>query len=176
VDLFRRKLPIHFKSLAHKRIPGQVLAVALGPAFIFVLGFTAGRDSFESPSPVKSSPPDRIVEASEEGLYSADEVEGHDFDGLPRYPDSRLVEYRQTIGEEIIETEVEYVVVADFTDVHHFYREVFDREGWSVADLGIYQGEWTFFVVHGTREALVEIETRATLVEIEIELSEPIVD
>ena len=63
---------------------------------------------------------------------------------------------------------------AELGPVHDFYREVFKEEGWIVADIGIYQGEWTFFVVSGEREANVELEARQSLVEIEIELSEPL--
>jgi len=43
-----------------------------------------------------------------------------------------------------------------------------------VADLQIFQGEWTFFVIQNGREALVELESRGPLVEVEIELNEPL--
>ena len=98
---------------------------------------------------------------------------GADIVELPRYPGAVRVEYRQTYKDSLVVTEVEYVVSAELEPIHDFYRNVFDKGGWSVADLGFYQGEWTFFVIAGSREALVEIEARGSLVEVEIELSEP---
>lgn len=101
------------------------------------------------------------------------DVTGADVEGLPRYPGAVRVEYRNVIVGEWEETEVEYVVATDLEAVHSFYRRIFDEEGWTVADLGIYQGEWTFFVVSGEREAIVELEVRQSLVEVEIEVTEP---
>ena len=105
---------------------------------------------------------------------TAIDVTGADIEGLPRYPGSVRVEYQNLIVGDFLETEVEYVVATELGPVHDFYREVFKEEGWIVADIGIYQGEWTFFVVSGEREANVELEARQSLVEIEIELSEPL--
>lgn len=102
------------------------------------------------------------------------EVPGADVPGLPRFPGASRVEYRQVIDGDLLETEVEYVVANDLEVVHDFYRDVFDEQGWKVADLGVYQGEWTFFVISGEREALMEIESRGELIEIEIEITEPL--
>ncbi len=102
------------------------------------------------------------------------EVPGADVAGLPRFPGSNRVEYRQVLDGDYRETEVEYVVPGDVRVVHDFYRDVFDEEGWQVADLGVYQGEWTFFVIKDGREALLEIESRGELIEIEIEIDEPL--
>lgn len=102
------------------------------------------------------------------------DVTGDDIADLPRYPGAVRVEYRYVLVNDLAETELEYVVAANLEDVHEYYREVFDEQGWVVADLGIYQGEWTFLIVSGEREAIVELEARLSLVEIEIELSEPV--
>jgi hypothetical protein len=97
---------------------------------------------------------------------------GADILDLPRYPGAARVEHRQTFEKSLIVKEVEYVVPAELELVHDFYRDVFDAREWSVADVWFFQGEWTFFVIDGSREALVEIEARGPLVEVEIELSE----
>lgn len=102
------------------------------------------------------------------------EVPGDDVAGLPRFPGSSRVEYRQVMDGDLMETEVEYVVAGELDVVHNYYRTIFDEQAWKVADLGVYQGEWTFFVLQGEREALLEIESRGELIEIEIEISEPL--
>lgn len=102
------------------------------------------------------------------------DVAGADISDLPRYPGAIRTEYRQEVINNLLNTEVEYLVSAELEAVHNFYRNVFDEEGWSVADLGIHMGEWTFFVVSEEREALVELEIEYGLVEIEIEITEPV--
>mgnify|MGYP001170086754 CR=1 FL=1 len=102
------------------------------------------------------------------------DVPGEEIPGLPRFPGMRRVEYRQVIMGDLLETEAEYVMEGPLEPIHDFYRQVFDDEGWSVADLQIFQGEWTFFVIQDGREALVELESRGPLVEVEIELNEPL--
>lgn len=106
-------------------------------------------------------------------LIPAMDVPGEDIVDLPRYPGAVRVEYRQSTAEQLLLTEVEYVVAAPLDTVRDFYREIFYAQGWSVADLGFYQGEWTFFVIMDEREAHVEVEARGELVEVELELSEP---
>ena len=101
------------------------------------------------------------------------DVPGEDLADLPRYPGATHVEYRRTVQERFVQTELEYVTVAGVDAIREFYRDVFRAHDWLVADFGFSQGEWTFFVLSGDTEALVEIEARGSLVEIEIELSEP---
>jgi hypothetical protein len=101
------------------------------------------------------------------------DVPGTDISSLPRYANSTRVEYRRAVEGEFIVTEVEYVTQDGLEAVHSFYRDVFRAKHWSVADLGFSQGEWTFFLISGAREAVVEIESRGPVVEVEIELSEP---
>ena len=118
--------------------------------------------------------PSSITQVYDAGALALPELDapGADIVDLPRYPDSMRVEYRQTFEKSLIVKEVEYVIAAELEPVHDFYREVFDTRGWLVADVWFFQGEWTFFVIDGSREALVEIEARGPLVEVEIELSE----
>lgn len=149
--------------------------LVLGPV-LFLAGFALGR-ALTTQEMAASAEADRqaveAVELPDPETMPTRDVTGFDIADLPRYPGAVRVEYRHVTLGELVETEVEYVVAAELSDVHDFYRRVFDDEGWIVADLGIYQGEWTFFVVSGEREAIVELEARQSLVEIEIELTEP---
>jgi hypothetical protein len=152
-----------------------LLALVVVVFLLLALGFVLGRFSVDStqlaPSIVPTTPPNPVATA--ELILPEMDVPGTDVPGLPRYPNARRVESRQVIVGDLLETEVEYVLSGELEAVHDFYRDVFDAEGWTVADLGIYEGEWTFFVIDGDREARVELEARGSLVEIEIELSEP---
>lgn len=153
------------------------LLLVVGGALLFLGGFFAGRYSLQERLAVAEealyATPAPVVLPGEAELPRQD-VTGADIEGLPRFPGSVRVEYESVIVGDLLETEVEYVVAAKLDEVHDFYRSVFDEEGWTVADLGIYQGEWTFFVVSREREAIVELEARQSLVEVEIELSEPV--
>ncbi len=148
-------------------------------AALFAVGFASGRLSLygrlaEIERALAATPEPIIL--PEEAEMPTRDVTGADVEGLPRFPGSVRVEYRHVILGDLEEMEVEYVAAAELDDVHDFYRNVFDEEGWIVADLGIFQGEWTFFVVSGEREAVVELEARQSLVEVEIEVMEPIRD
>lgn len=101
------------------------------------------------------------------------DVQGVDLVDLPRFPGSVRVEYRRVLDDRLLITEAEYVVSTQLSAVHDFYRGVFSARGWLVADLDFFQGERTFFLISGDTEAVVEIEARGPLVEIELELSEP---
>lgn len=143
---------------------------------LFLAGFAAGRLLTMQQMAAATEADQRVVEAGvapDEQTMPTRDVTGFDIEDLPRYPGAVRVEYRHVTIGELVETEVEYVVATELSEVHDFYRRIFDEEGWTVADLGIYQGEWTFFVVSGDREAIVELEARQSLVEIEIELTEP---
>lgn len=154
-----------------------VVAISLVGVLLLAVGFAAGRLTAGSNA---ATGPGEATAALTAALPTLDtsvpsfDVPGADIPGLPPYPGATRVEYRQVMVGDLLETEAEYVMTGDLGPVHDFYRAVFDEQGWAVADLGIYQGEWTFFVISGEREALVEIEGRGPLVEIEIELSEPL--
>jgi len=140
-----------------------------------LLGFVAGRMSGTKQVANHWASPVAIpaVYAAEETVLPTLDIPGADIAGLPRYPGAMRVEYRQSLEDYLLATEVEYVAAELLETVHDYYREVFRNGGWSVADLGFYQGEWTFFILDGHREAFVEIEARGALVEIEIEVREP---
>lgn len=149
---------------------------AIVALLLLVIGFLAGRTTSaaellaECATYLATTP---VLYAEEEALIPTMDVPGEDIVDLPRYPDAVRVEYRQSAAERLLLTEVEYVVAAPLDEVRDYYREIFYAQGWSVADLGFYQGEWTFFVIMDKREAHVEVEARGELVEVELELSEP---
>lgn len=146
----------------------------LAAVLLLTAGIAIGRLTGRPLAPVPDTPPASAAVPTADLTVPVMDVPGEDIAGLPPYPDMRRVEYRQVIMGDLLETEVEYVMEGDLEPVHDYFRGVFDAEGWDVADLHIFQGEWTFFVIKDEREALVELESRGPLVEVEIELTEPL--
>ena len=150
-------------SAAHAR----VAIVALGLAVVAVAltwllcGSRPGRLVDRSPRP-----------AAAPAAPTAD-VPGAEFPGLPRYPGSVRIAYSQRVEGGLVVTEANYAAQAELDAVRELYRQVFQSEGWSVVDVRFSQDRWTFFVVQGAREALIEIESRGALVEVALGLSEP---
>jgi hypothetical protein len=68
----------------------------------------------------------------------------------------------------------EYLAHAPLDDVRAFYEGVIDDHGWSRADINYAAGEWTYVLVDGSTEALIELEVTNGLVEIDLQLSEPV--
>ncbi len=156
----------------------RLLALLLAVVML-LLGFAAGTAATTyrlagtdaQQPPTSSSQPSAITNTP---TPPTEDAPGADIPGLPRYPGAIRTEYRHELVDGFYDTEVEYLVTADFDAVHDFYRSIFDEQGWIVADIGIHMGEWTFLVVSGSREALVELEVEYGLVEIEIEVTEPV--
>lgn len=144
---------------------------------LILLGFFAGWAVFR-PQPEEFSRSAETVEESSppavDPTIPSEDVPGADVPGLARYPGSVRTEYRRERIRDLAVTEAEYMVAGEVKPVREFYRELFQREGWSVGDLGFYQGEWVFFVIRGEQEAMVEIEDLGEAGQIEIELSEPV--
>ena len=156
---------------------GRTIVALMVVGLLLAVGFVAGKAWTESR--MSEGQPEAGLVLTPATALAAEaspttDVPGADVPGLPRFPGANRVEYRQVLDGDFRETEVEYVGGGDLTVVHDYYRDVFDAEGWKVADLGVYQGEWTFFVIKDGREALVEIESRGELIEIEIEIDEPL--
>lgn len=154
-----------------------LILMLLGGLVILAAGILIGRLSAPA-DPDGTAPP--VQTAGVSAVPTMDftvpelDVPGDTIPGLPPFPGMRRVEYRQVIIGDLLETEVEYVMEGELEPVHDYYRQIFDSEGWRVADLHIFQGEWTFYVIQGEREALVELESRGPLIEVEIELTEPL--
>jgi hypothetical protein len=118
----------------------------------------------------------QVVQPTDMADIVPEEVPGSPLAGLPRYPGSTRVEYRRTVYGNLVVTEVEYVALADSAELREYFRRTFESHGWAVTDSGITAGEWSFVVVDGEREAVVEIELHGSPVNYEIKLTEPYKD
>lgn len=152
------------------------LAISVVALALLLAGLGAGRilANFRQAPQATMVPTPTLVGTPVVGaVLPTRDVPGTDVRDLPRYPGAVRVEYRRTLQDDFVITEVEYVTDAPFDEVYEFYRSQFRARGWSVADFNFIHGEWTFLVIDGLREAIVEVESRGPYVEIEIEISEP---
>jgi hypothetical protein len=121
--------------------------------------------------PERTTPPNTKPAPS----LPAEDVPGHDISDLPRYPGSVRVEYERKEQDLLVFTRVKYLSRAKLDVIRGFYRGVFRAEEWKVANVEFSEGEWTFLVVHGEREADIEIQPRGRdVTRVDIELSEPL--
>ena len=119
-----------------------------------------------SPTPFPSTVPNAELPAAD--------VEGEELARLPRYPGSVRTEYEISIDDRYRLTAVEYLADASIEMVRTFYQGAMDEHGWERADITYAAGEWTYVLVDGRTEALVELEEWNGLVEIDLQISEPI--
>jgi hypothetical protein len=102
------------------------------------------------------------------------DVPGREFERLPRYPGAVRTAFSETVSESFRLVSAEYVVDASVEEVRGFYQSVIGEKGWQRADIGYHDGEWTYVLVDGRIEALVEIEVTRGLVEIDLQVSLPV--
>jgi hypothetical protein len=155
IDLSRSSLVL---LIAGVLLTGVVLGSALP-----MLG-----DGAASPSPTPSVP------ASVSAELPAADVAGEDLARLPRYPGSVRTEYEISRDDRVRRAAVEYLADATLDDVRSFYQGVMAEHGWERADIAYSGGEWTYVLVDGMSEALVELEVSGGLVEIDLQISDPI--
>jgi hypothetical protein len=105
----------------------------------------------------------------------AEDVPGRDMPDLPRYPGSVRVEYERKEQDLLVFTTARYLSHAKLDVIRGFYRGVFRSKNWTVVNAEFSEGEWTFLVVHGEREAQVRIKPHSRGVSrADIVLSEPL--
>jgi hypothetical protein len=151
-------------SLAMLLAAALVAGVILGST---MAAFGDGRTgATPTPTPIVTPGPNADVPRAE--------VDGEDFARLPRYPGSVRTEYEISVDDRFRLTAVEYLADADLELVRAFYQRVMDDEGWDRADVNYAAGEWTYVLVDGRTEALVELEVWNGLVEIDLQISDPI--
>lgn len=140
--------------------------VVLGTVIDAVGDASARQDAI--PTSSAPTPPPTIA-----ALPAAD-VPGEDFAALPRYPGAIRSSHELTgdDGYELIAAE--YLVAATVTEVRVYYQGVIAEHGWERVDINYRDGEWAYVLMSGAEEALVEIEERDGLVEIDLQLSRPI--
>ncbi len=136
-----------------------LLLVAIGASWVFT------RQLSESVSVVPQEDKTAISEqttranAKPSPSLPAEDVPGKDMPDLPRYPGSVRVEYDRKEQDLLVFTRVRYLSHERLDVIRGFYRGVFRAEGWKVANVEFSEGEWTFLVVHGEREANIKIES-----------------
>lgn len=145
-----------------------LLVAVLAGGVVLGSAVTAFGEDRETPTP--TPPP----VASPSGEVPSADVDGEDLARLPRYPDSVRTEYEISLDERYRLTAVEYVVDDTVEAVRSFYQQVMDDHGWDRADVNYAAGEWTYVLVDGRTEALVEIEEWNGLIEIDLQVSEPV--
>jgi hypothetical protein len=102
------------------------------------------------------------------------DVPGEDIDRLPRMPGSVRTAH-EVLGESGFQlTANEYHVAATVDAVRAFYQGVIVDHGWERADINFAKGEWSYILIDQGTEALIEIEELGGLVEIDLQVSEPI--
>lgn len=106
-------------------------------------------------------------------LPSAD-VAGEDLATLPRYPGSIRSDYEVAVDEAYRLIVTEYLADAGIDEIRAFYQGVIAAHGWERADIGFSNGEWSYALVDGSLLALIEIEEANGLVEIDLQMSEPL--
>lgn len=153
-------------SLALLLIAILVGGVVLGSA---VTAF--GQDLLATEAP--SATPTALPTPTSARLPDSD-ANGEELRRLPRYPGSVRTEYEISRDDRYRLTAVEYLTDATVERVRAYYQDVIDDHGWDLADVNYAAGEWTYVLVDGRIEALVEIETWNGLVEIDLQMSEPV--
>jgi hypothetical protein len=104
------------------------------------------------------------------------DVAGEDLARLPRYPGAVRTEFSVDEDAGWRTTSVEYLADASMDEVRHFYQGVVVDQGWQRADVAFSGGEWTYVLVDGRSEAVIELEEVSGLVEIDLQIGEPVSD
>ena len=163
----------------HVKNVALVVAVFALPLVLaaFATGWTLSDPETKVPQPATPKPQPVASTAPTEDtvpqVIAEEDVPGKDLAGLPRYPGSTRVGYRQEHYEGFARTRAEYVTNAGSDEIRTFYRRFFASEGWVVADLGFSPEKWYFFVVKDEREALIEIHALRRPILVEIKLTGP---
>lgn len=158
------------------RIPRVTLALVV--AAVLACGLVLGgmAVSLRSVAPVQSpaadSPP--VSPASPSSTLPSEDVTGEDLERLPRYPGSVRSAHEIVREDRFTLTASEYRASASVDDVRTFYQGVIVEHGWERADINFDHGEWSYVLVDGSVEALIEIEEFGGLVEIDLQVSEPL--
>jgi hypothetical protein len=140
-----------------------IIAAAL--LISFVAGLSLGLDRAGPGGPPEIPP----VEA-----VPAQDIPGEDVPGLPRYPGAVRVKYESHLLGDVHVLEVGYLVEGRVHEAGSFYRRRLDENGWSFEGSDFDAGELALRARRGEVEMLVELGQADELVEIEMELSEPL--
>ena len=147
-------------------------ALALVIIVVLIGGVVLGSvvTAVATPSPTPALSPSARVSPDSSGLPTAD-VPGDDLERLPRYPGSVRTEYEISVDGRFRLVATEYLADASLDDVRAFYQGVIEDHGWQRADINYSGDEWTYVLVDGSTEALVEIEITRGFVEVDLQIS-----
>jgi hypothetical protein len=146
-----------------------LLAAVLVGGVVLGGAVTAFGQDLTAPSPT----PTPVSLPTSAALPDSD-ADGAELARLPRYPGSVRSEYAISLDDRYRLTAVEYLADATVEEVRAFYQGVIDDHGWDLADVNYAAGEWTYVLVDGRTEALVEIEEWNGLIEIDLQVSKPV--
>lgn len=104
----------------------------------------------------------------------AADVSGEELLALPRYPQSVRADYQRGRRDDLVVTRASYVARDELEAVRAFYRDVFRQQGWFVADTTYTEDNWRFLLLGDDIEAVVELSGFDEVVEIQLELIEPL--
>ena len=154
------------------RVNLAILIAAVLAGGVILGGVAASLPMSESsPTPAATSSTPSATPSSSAAVA---DVAGQDFDRLPRYPESVRSGYDIVREDRFRLTAAEYQAQATVEDVRNFYQGVIAEHGWERADINFDHGEWSYVLVDGSIEALIEVEEFGGLVEIDLQISEPI--
>jgi hypothetical protein len=138
-----------------------VCGVSLGA---YVAGLEGAADRPHPPEPPQSA-------AVPTPTLPVADIPGEDLASLPRYPGSVRSGFEVIDDGRFRLTATEFVAIAELADVRVFYQTVIVEHGWERVDINYDGGEWSYILIRGADEALIEIEERGGLVEIDLQLS-----
>jgi len=107
-------------------------------------------------------------------ILPASDAPGEDLVALPRFPGSVRSDYEVALDDRYRLTVTEFLATAAVEEVRAFYQGVITAHGWERADIGFSDGEWSYSLADGDTLALIEIEQAGSLVEIDLQISEPL--
>ncbi len=151
-------------------VPALALAAVLS-CLLFALA-TAGGPG-EDRRPLSAAQPDAPEKKTLSAAIPARDARGEPIPRLPRYPGSVRVDYSEHGRDGLAVVRAAYLAEERPDAVRGFYRGVFRSRGWQVANVEYSGGSWHFLVLHGVREAGVEVLPRDGGSEVRVELSRP---
>ena len=150
------------------------LAIAVG--LILACGVALGGYAASLPASQAGKTPEPTTApsvATPSASLAAVDAAGVEIDGLPRFPGAVRTAHEVLLERGFRLIANEYQAEATVDDVRTFYQAVIAEHGWERADINFDHGEWSYVLVNGGVEALIEIEEFGGLVEIDLQLSEP---
>jgi hypothetical protein len=144
-----------------------IAAVLIGATLliIFVAGYSLGSNRSEQPGSLELGPIEELP---------SEDVPGEEVAGLRRYPGAVRVKYESHLLGDRRVSEAGYLAEGSAFEVDRFYGQRLVEEGWSLEGEDFDAGEVVLRARRGEEELLVELEQRDELVEIELELHEPL--